>query len=320
MASATTYNDVREQIEGGGHASVHVNTGGDMAQMRSPNDPIFWSHHGFIDKMWNDFQHRNGWSNYWSYNGPNSDGTQAALTDVMRPWSHTVRQILWTENIGYCYQERTGSAPVWLSRRQGDDSTVPAFITVTDASDPINKPASDHEADSLVGHLPNVLRGATDTTGVTTDDTTDDTSSGAADALTAADTEVSPDDRSNLFKLRYPKPIPEDYLRRNNLNVGTVRAYEAKKRDQCKTLNKMDDYLSPCAIASRPDLLQKIATDPQVTKMYGRANGKLFQVDTSKIDRNNGSQVTRQITDAIRSHFGGYLKSSKSRSLQALRD
>ncbi|WP_442267043.1 tyrosinase family protein [Tenacibaculum sp. ZS6-P6] len=38
------------------HDRIHVYIGGDMATSGSPNDPIFWMHHAFIDKYWADFQ------------------------------------------------------------------------------------------------------------------------------------------------------------------------------------------------------------------------------------------------------------------------
>ena len=38
------------------HDRIHVYIGGDMATGASPNDPIFWMHHAFIDKYWADFQ------------------------------------------------------------------------------------------------------------------------------------------------------------------------------------------------------------------------------------------------------------------------
>ncbi|EPZ33650.1 putative, di-copper centre domain-containing protein [Rozella allomycis CSF55] len=55
-----TYDAFRQALEGAPHGTPHNNIGGFMATMHSSNDPIFWLHHGFIDKLWHDFQSRQG--------------------------------------------------------------------------------------------------------------------------------------------------------------------------------------------------------------------------------------------------------------------
>ncbi|MFJ5546574.1 tyrosinase family protein [Streptomyces sp. NPDC093225] len=66
------------------HNRVHVWVGGQMATGTSPNDPVFWMHHAFIDKLWAEWQKRH----------PNSPYLPAAgtpdvvdLNDTMRPWN-----------------------------------------------------------------------------------------------------------------------------------------------------------------------------------------------------------------------------------------
>ncbi|KAI8868493.1 Di-copper centre-containing protein, partial [Ramicandelaber brevisporus] len=59
-------------IEGGPHGNVHVSIGGsngDMGNMASPNDPFFWFHHAFIDKLWNDWMNQNIGARQWDYSG-----------------------------------------------------------------------------------------------------------------------------------------------------------------------------------------------------------------------------------------------------------
>lgn len=41
------------------HNRIHGSLGGDMGTMRSPNDPIFFMHHAFVDKMWDYWQASN---------------------------------------------------------------------------------------------------------------------------------------------------------------------------------------------------------------------------------------------------------------------
>jgi len=42
-------------LEGTPHNSVHGFVGGDMQTYQSPRDPIFWTHHNMIDRIWNDW-------------------------------------------------------------------------------------------------------------------------------------------------------------------------------------------------------------------------------------------------------------------------
>lgn len=50
----TVFDGFSPSLEGSPHGPVHVLVGGDMAQVpTSARDPIFWLHHGNIDRMWN---------------------------------------------------------------------------------------------------------------------------------------------------------------------------------------------------------------------------------------------------------------------------
>ncbi|MGR8006939.1 tyrosinase MelC2 [Streptomyces hypolithicus] len=66
------------------HNRVHVWVGGQMATGASPNDPVFWMHHVFIDKLWSQWQQRHPSSPYLpAASTPNVVG----LGDTMRPWN-----------------------------------------------------------------------------------------------------------------------------------------------------------------------------------------------------------------------------------------
>ncbi len=52
----------------------------------SPNDPVFWLHHAFIDKLWAEWQRRHPGSGYLPAAGtPNV----IDLRETMRPWHDT---------------------------------------------------------------------------------------------------------------------------------------------------------------------------------------------------------------------------------------
>ena len=46
------HDDFRRQLEYPPHATVHILMGGIMSGTASPSDPLFWSHHAFVDKLW----------------------------------------------------------------------------------------------------------------------------------------------------------------------------------------------------------------------------------------------------------------------------
>ncbi|KAJ9051829.1 hypothetical protein DSO57_1001076 [Entomophthora muscae] len=47
-----------EAIEGVPHGSAHNNIGGEFSTVASAGDPLFYSHHAFVDKLWFDWQNR----------------------------------------------------------------------------------------------------------------------------------------------------------------------------------------------------------------------------------------------------------------------
>ncbi|RKP18134.1 radical SAM enzyme [Rozella allomycis CSF55] len=69
------------------HGYVHNMIGGDMAFMYSPNDPAFYLHHAFIDKIWHDRQTASNRPN--QYDGMlNNMAVQP--TDLLSPWGTPV--------------------------------------------------------------------------------------------------------------------------------------------------------------------------------------------------------------------------------------
>ncbi|WP_431677919.1 tyrosinase MelC2 [Kitasatospora sp. KL5] len=80
----------RNQLEGWRgvnlHNRVHVWVGGLMGTGMSPNDPVFWLHHCFIDKLWAEWQRRHPQQGYL----PTTATTNVvALNTAMKPWNDT---------------------------------------------------------------------------------------------------------------------------------------------------------------------------------------------------------------------------------------
>ncbi|UPK92493.1 hypothetical protein LCI18_003428 [Fusarium solani-melongenae] len=86
----TNYNDYRIELEGGPHGALHSAIGGDMTPSTSPNDPIFFLHHGQIDRLWTLWQAKDQENRALDYSGIKTqdqfDGVTpppASLRDIM---------------------------------------------------------------------------------------------------------------------------------------------------------------------------------------------------------------------------------------------
>ena len=50
------FNTWHGRLQSNLHDAVHCNIGGTMCTMQSANDPVFFFHHGYVDKLWSDWQ------------------------------------------------------------------------------------------------------------------------------------------------------------------------------------------------------------------------------------------------------------------------
>lgn len=83
-ASASGFRNQLEGWQGPNlHNRVHTWVGGSMSTGASPNDPVFWLHHCFIDKLWSDWQEAHPDQGYLPVD---STPDVVALDETMRPW------------------------------------------------------------------------------------------------------------------------------------------------------------------------------------------------------------------------------------------
>jgi tyrosinase len=95
LLAETAFDNFQSTLEAAPfHNRLHNLVGGTMVTSASPADPIFWLHHGFIDKIWADWQ--------VLHPGVNPSNT----TEVLQPppiMTRTVAQVLDTRALGYVY-------------------------------------------------------------------------------------------------------------------------------------------------------------------------------------------------------------------------
>jgi tyrosinase len=92
------------------HNLVHMWVGGSMTSMTSPNDPVFWLHHCFMDRLWTDWQmmHQDQAKYLPDGGDPNDPTKRQKLNDPMAPWEPpnetvTPAKVLTTTDHGYHY-------------------------------------------------------------------------------------------------------------------------------------------------------------------------------------------------------------------------
>lgn len=89
------------------HNLVHVWIGGSMAPASSPNDPVFFLHHCFVDKIWADWQVANPGMGYLPTT-PIAGKPLHSLHEAMEPWASagdtvTPASVLDHHALGYAY-------------------------------------------------------------------------------------------------------------------------------------------------------------------------------------------------------------------------
>ncbi|KAF7364338.1 Tyrosinase central domain-containing protein [Mycena sanguinolenta] len=113
----TTFEEFRIEIEGTPvtktfrvHDGGHIAVGGDMQRFSSPNDPLFYLHHAFLDKIWWDWVGMNFSSRLEDISGPSTvnppyeDVTLDFELDMMMLAPPvTIREVLETPNQLLCH-------------------------------------------------------------------------------------------------------------------------------------------------------------------------------------------------------------------------
>ncbi len=118
----TKRNDYRYWADGSQmHNRVHVWVGGHMTANTSPNDPVFWLNHAYVDKLWSNWQKMMEKSMPGmtmpraDFYVPAKDGPPGHnLDDQISPWNNaTPRDMLDPASLGYQYD--TDAARVELA-------------------------------------------------------------------------------------------------------------------------------------------------------------------------------------------------------------
>lgn len=97
-------------MQGGPHNIVHYcigGTDGDMQTYHSPNDPLFFLHHSFIDKLWNKWQTKNSNRNMFKFDGLHYEvPSQINMKSNLVHYNIPVESVLNSDSLCVRYIER----------------------------------------------------------------------------------------------------------------------------------------------------------------------------------------------------------------------
>lgn len=337
MRRTTSYDTFRREIESVPHGQVHVAIGLDMSTMYSPNDPMFWAHHTFIDKLWADWQAMSS-GRAASYNGQNANGRPARLTDVLSPYPQTVQQVMRTTSLCYTYAAfptttaplptaAPASAPVPATAPATRD--IPTPIKPSTGTDTTGNPAPGrNNNNNNNSNSKNNTAPATPAAGGAGSGKTENTTplvpaggTGTLPVVSPANeasaiakepavvvpvtaekpTTPPPTDREELACLRAVRPVPDEWLRGNNHDVGEARKTEQTLYAFTDSLNKQKDYVSPVALIRRPELVRILASQkPRLTVTSGNERA----VINTRLAQNLSSMLGRAVRQVATRNAG----------------
>jgi len=263
---------------------VHVNIGADMSNMGSSNDPIFWIHHSFVDKVWWTWQKTNG----NAYNGRNPDGSTASISDRLYSFNAKVSDTFDVSKLCYTYQELQ-SAPAAAASTPAA-GTPPAAAAAPDASSSsaqgslVRRDISTGMASGKREHQPVLLRKRNKISN----------SMGIV---------VEPDDREELVNLRHPNPLPDQWCIRNHIDPKVAASQRDSYGTATAQINAIEGYIPICSLWHREDVLTKLAVKQKRFIAVVSHKEIVVNVDTTK---SYGERATH-LKNQVRTSYGGYL-------------
>ncbi|KXN72578.1 Di-copper centre-containing protein, partial [Conidiobolus coronatus NRRL 28638] len=244
LNSNVRYVDIWDVVESTSHALVHTGIGGedgDMSYLVSPNDPIFYIHHGFVDYIYWEWQLRHPKAANDYPTDPN--------TTMLELFNSTVASTMSTKSSGYCYTYPKR----WTVGAPKIDSTTPPKEVLKAGSIQSQEPSNSES--SLGIPIPPtppepsavlIERRINKATSLNLESTTHSLEScpkgelglmlGCRKSRRALDLHsllpriihfqgfVSPNDRATRNKIRVPARVPEFYIKNNHINP--VKALE----------------------------------------------------------------------------------------------
>jgi len=308
------YDGFRLKLEAVPHGPVHVNIGGDMGVMYSPNDPVFFLHHSKIDKIWWDWQKVYGFgksyggqqTKFLGANGDRGELQPATLQDKLYPYEDwVVDDMFTTEPLCYTYADVSTSQVV-------PQMPQPVFMAAPQATAPVSQPQP-QQASSRHPHLDKIKNFFHHIFNAAPQDPSTlpiGVKPKPVVGVVPADKTVSirpavpikPNDRTELLLLRSHKPLPQHWIDANHLKVEDVRDHERETQTLITGLNNIPGFISHSALWNRPEVVAKLATKA-ANVFKATINKASISVEVSRQSTDN-LQVTADIHARVKATLG----------------
>jgi len=259
LSQSNDFDTMAKFVEGRPHAIVHNNIGGDMMSMFSPNDPIFYMHHGMIDKLWADWQAlKPEYQN--SYGGLNPGGaTQASPQDAIPLYQGARVQDVFDTRTGLCYYYDSTSAEAVKVE------TPPTTVKTDGNQPPPTTPAPNSNKDPsiqapVVVPVDKEVRMQPKPEGAST---------------------VTDSDEGDLMRIRNPSAIPPKWIERNGLKEDAIRQIEITLTNVTVSVNKISGYASPASLYNNYQILANLIKKKGKREYYADVNGTRITVTSS---------------------------------------
>ena len=249
---ATRYDDLRSNIEGGPHGTVHQQGGspcGDFSTMYSVNDPLFFLHHSMTDKIW--WKWQKGCKAFETM----YDGQGASKNTYIHPWPVRIQQILSANDDFLCYEysNSSGDLPLNLNCPTNADNNETRNETIVAAPDLASQLWLETAIKSLI-----IKSGNSETMQL-------DNKISSKLSLETEEIELpkyapkfnlkvlapSTDDTTDQIHIRHPTPISKEFISRMGLDPYKVRQYEIEAMQVVDDFNNKEGYISPSALSQQ---------------------------------------------------------------------
>jgi tyrosinase len=145
ILNAANYNTFQQGIQGSPHGAVHWGIGGtdmgDMVNMNSPCDPLFWPLHAYLDKLWDQWQRSNP-SYLKAYQGSASAGIPSYSFKVSDTFDITRGPFCYKYSDTSSLHDQTVSQLVNLQKRDLSDLDPSHLETIQPRPKPLPLPDS----------------------------------------------------------------------------------------------------------------------------------------------------------------------------------
>ncbi|RKP04697.1 hypothetical protein THASP1DRAFT_33504 [Thamnocephalis sphaerospora] len=299
-----------------GYQKVLRGIGGQFGGSRSPDDPLFFVTHTFVDKLWADWQKLSE-ANANAYNGYNRDLSDAKKTDML-VYGYRVENVMNTRDLCYEYANHNGESnptttpptttppttdpPTTTSPTTTPPTTTPPTTTPTDSysttstsSYPLSSPSTPTYPPTTTGGslpttigVPPYIHGNIPKNDTYVNTTVPGTGTKPADNMT---TYVPGHSNGKVYP---PAPLPETWCRANNMPVELVRAVEAAAYKDIEQLNRHSGYIPKPDLVSRVDALKQYAKQDE--KLINYVGSKVTDI---KYDSNNPAVVASVRTKVV---------------------